>query len=76
VQPNVEQMLILFFGYRGVVHPPSDDEPGLSPNNSLENAFLSDQSMQAIPARGKQYVLLFCCFFFFGLQGNCPPSVR
>ncbi len=30
------------------------NEPGLSPNNGLENAFLSDQSMATIPARGKQ----------------------
>ena len=33
------------------------EAPGLSPNNGLENASLSDQSMASIPARGKQNVL-------------------
>ena len=39
------------------MHPPSDDqvpnEPGLSPNNGLENAFLSDQSMASNPHKGQ-----------------------
>jgi len=28
-------------------------EPGLSPNNGLENAFLSDQSMASKPRKGQ-----------------------
>ncbi len=29
------------------------NEPGLSPNNGLENAFLSDQSMASNPRKGQ-----------------------
>ncbi len=29
------------------------NEPGLSPNNGLENAFLSDQSMASKPRKGQ-----------------------
>ena len=29
------------------------NEPGLSPNNDLENAFLSDQSMASNPRKGQ-----------------------
>ncbi len=29
------------------------NEPGLSPNNGLENAFLSDQSMAGNPRKGQ-----------------------
>ena len=29
------------------------NEPGLSPNNGLENAFLSDQSMPSKPREGE-----------------------
>lgn len=56
----------LFFGGRGepklFTLRPSDhrmrvpNEPGLSRNNDLENAFLSERSM-AIPARGKHSVV-------------------
>jgi len=42
-----------FLGYRGIVHPPSDDEPGLSSNNGLENAIISDQFMASNPRKGK-----------------------
>ncbi|DBA71596.1 TPA: hypothetical protein ACH3X2_001061 [Trebouxia sp. C0005] len=41
---------------RGIVHPPPDDggtEPGLSPDNGLENALLSDQSMASNPRKGQ-----------------------
>ncbi|DBA87195.1 TPA: hypothetical protein ACH3X2_005197 [Trebouxia sp. C0005] len=59
---------VFFLGYRGIVHPPPDDggelstlrqmmevpnEPGLSPNNGLENALLSDQSMASNPRKGQ-----------------------
>ena len=50
-----------FLGYRGIVHPPSDNEgtePGLSPNNDLENSFLSDQSMAGNPRKGLHLLLM------------------
>ena len=46
-----------FLGYRGIVHPSYrmklPNKPGLSPNNALENAFLSDQSMASNPRKGR-----------------------
>ena len=45
-------------GYKGMVHPASDDEgterSGLNPNNGLENVFLSDQSMTSHPRKSNQ----------------------
>ena len=53
------------------------NEPGLSPNNDLENSFLSDQSMAGNPRKGQAKRFFFFFFFFFslGYRGIVhPPS--
>ena len=70
--PSSQQVFFFFFFWvtgelstlRQMMKVPN--EPGLSPNNDLENAFLSDQSMASNPRKGQAKPFFFFFFFWEG----------
>jgi len=82
--------IYFFLGYRGVVHPPSDDEgterTWFEPKQRPRNACLSDQSMASHPRKGQaKYFAVqpmpsmlkqpLSIYFFLGYRGVVhPPS--